>query len=105
MNSVDTIRTSETPHQVEEGWLQLPEERRLGLATKVTLDRGGRSLWMFDRCGAADCVGSMLDPIFEFDRLGNLLVRFGAEMFNHPDGLHIDQGVLVFLIRSRPFPA
>jgi sugar lactone lactonase YvrE len=76
---------------VEEGWLQLPEGRKLGLATKVALDRDGRSVWVFDRCGAADCVGSMLDPIFKIDRLGNVLARFGARMFNHPHGLHIDR--------------
>jgi hypothetical protein len=77
-------------YQVDDGWLKLPDGRRMGLATKVALDRDGRSLWVFDRCGAVDCVGSMLDPIAKFDPLGNLVVRFGAGMFNHPHGLHID---------------
>jgi len=62
----------------------------MGLATKVALHRDGESLWMFDRCGAVDCVGSMVDPIAEFDPLGNLMVRFGAGVFNHPHGLHVD---------------
>jgi streptogramin lyase len=75
---------------VDDGWLNLPDGRRMGLATKVALDRDGRSLWVFDRCGAVDCVGSMLDPIAKFDPLGNLMVRFGAGMFNHPHGLHVD---------------
>ena len=75
-------------YQVEEGWLQLPEGRSLGLATKVAIDRDGRSLWVFDRCGAVDCVGSKWDPIVKFDRLGTPVVRFGAGMFNHPHGLH-----------------
>jgi len=30
------------------------------------------------------------DPIAKFDPLGNLVVRFGAGMFNHPHGLHVD---------------
>ena len=77
---------------VDDGWLNLPDGRRMGLATKVALDRDGRSLWVFDRCGAVDCVGSMLDPIAKFVPLGNLVVRFGAGMFNHPHGLHVDHG-------------
>src|SRR6266852_655158 len=77
-------------YQVDDGWLKLQDGRRMGLATKVALDRDGRSLWVFDRCGAVDCVGSMLDPIAKFDPLGNLMVRFGAGMFNHPHGLHVD---------------
>jgi sugar lactone lactonase YvrE len=79
-----------TSYQVDDGWLNLPDGRRMGLATKVALDRDGRSLWAFDRCGDVDCVGSMLDPIAKFDPLGNLVVRFGAGMFNHPHGLHVD---------------
>jgi len=77
-------------YHFEEGFLQLPQGRSLGLATKVALDHDGRSFWVFDRCGAGDCVGSKLDPIAKFDRLGNMIVRFGAGMFNHPHGLHID---------------
>src|SRR5258708_1158694 len=50
-------------YMVNDGWLNLRDGRRLGLATKVALDRDGRSLWVFDRCGTVDCVGSMLDPI------------------------------------------
>src|SRR5215471_8079889 len=50
-------------YRVDDGWLNLPDGRRMGLATKVALDRDGKSLWVFDRCGAADCVGSTLDPI------------------------------------------
>ena len=75
---------------IEEGWQQFLDGRRLGPATKVALDRDGKSVWVFDRCGAADCVGSKSDPIAKFDRSGNLLVRFGGGMFNHPHGLHID---------------
>ena len=77
-------------YQFGEGWLQLPDGRSLGLATKVAIDRDGRSLWVFDRCGAVDCVGSKWDPIVKFDRLGTPVVHFGAGMFNHPHGLHVD---------------
>jgi streptogramin lyase len=77
-------------YEVDAAWLNLPDGRTMGLATKVALDRDGRSLWVFDRCGAVDCVGSMLDPIAKFDPLGNLVVRFGAGMFNHPHGRHVD---------------
>src|SRR5882672_9916488 len=65
-------------YRIDDGWLNVPDGRRMGLATKITLDRDGKSLWVFDRCGAVDCVGSMLDPIAKFDPLGNLMVRFGG---------------------------
>jgi len=77
-------------YSVDDGWLNLPDGRKMGLATKVALDHDGKSLWVFDRCGAVDCVGSMVDPIAKFDPLGNLVVRFGAGMFNHPHGMHVD---------------
>jgi hypothetical protein len=45
-------------HRVDDGWLNLPDGRRMGLSTKVALGRDGRSLWVFDWCGAVDCTGS-----------------------------------------------
>ena len=77
-------------YRIDDGWLKAPEGRRMGLATKVALDRDGKSVWVSDRCGAVDCVGSTADPIAKFDPSGNPVVRFGAGMFNHPHGLHVD---------------
>jgi hypothetical protein len=42
----------------------------MGQAVRVHMDRDGRSLWMFDRWGNVDCVGSKLDPIGKFDPSG-----------------------------------
>jgi len=54
------------------------------------LDRDGRSVWFFERCGASDCVGSSVAPILKFDSSGNLVTSFGAGMFASPHGVHVD---------------
>jgi sugar lactone lactonase YvrE len=79
------------PYRLDPGWIRAPEGRRMGQATKVHIDRDGKSVWVFDRCGSADCVGSKLDPIGKFDSSGKLRVSFGGAMFNHPHGLHVDR--------------
>ncbi|HEY4406348.1 MAG TPA: peptidyl-alpha-hydroxyglycine alpha-amidating lyase family protein, partial [Xanthobacteraceae bacterium] len=53
--------------------------------------RDGKSLWVFDRCGARTCAGSDLAPIQKFDASGKLLKSFGAGMFIFPHGLFVDR--------------
>ena len=79
------------PYQHEVGWLKAPEGRKMGQSINVDIDRDGRSVWVYDRCGRADCIGSKLDPIEKCDPAGNLLGGFGAGMFNHPHGLYVDR--------------
>ncbi len=57
----------------------------------VEIDRDGKSLWVFDRCGANDCAGSNVAPIMKFDPAGKLLTSFGAGMFAFPHGLAVDR--------------
>jgi DNA-binding beta-propeller fold protein YncE len=77
-------------YQHDAGWLKAPEGRKMGQSINVDIDRDGRSVWVYDRCGRADCIGSKLDPIQKFDASGALLASFGAGMFNHPHGLYLD---------------
>jgi sugar lactone lactonase YvrE len=78
------------PYQHEVGWLKAPEGRKMGQSINVDMDRDRNSVWVYDRCGRADCIGSKLDPIQKFDSSGKLLASFGADMFNHPHGLYVD---------------
>jgi DNA-binding beta-propeller fold protein YncE len=78
------------PYQHDVGWLKPPEGRKMGQSINVDIDRDGKSVWVYDRCGRADCIGSKLDPIQKFDASGRLLASFGAGMFNHPHGLYVD---------------
>ena len=64
--------------------------RPIGSTAGISISPDGESIWIFDRCGANDCVGSDLDPIMQFDLDGNQLKSFGSHMFVRPHGLHID---------------
>ena len=79
------------PYSVEEGWAKLPEGRKWGMTIGLEVARDGKSLWVFDRCGAKTCAGSDLAPIQKFDPSGKLLKSFGAGMFIFPHGLFVDR--------------
>src|SRR5450432_3471660 len=56
---------------------QLPSGRTWGGTTAVTVDADGKSVWVFERCGAESCADSKLPPILHFDPSGKLLASFG----------------------------
>ncbi len=79
------------PYKLDEGWMKLPEGRKIGATFGLSIDRDGKSLWAFDRCASADfCAGSNLAPIFKFDASGKVVANFGAGMFASPHGLYAD---------------
>src|SRR5438270_871870 len=80
------------PYKLDEGWLKMPEGRKIGATFGLSIDRDGKSLWAFDRCASADfCAGTNLNPIFKFDAGGKVLANFGAGMFASPHGLYADR--------------
>ncbi len=78
------------PYRMEADWVQLPAGRTMGAAIALEIDRDGKSVWVFDRCGGNDCGNSNLAPIMKFDPTGKLVTSFGAGMFNQPHGIGID---------------
>jgi sugar lactone lactonase YvrE len=90
------------PYRVDEGWAKLPQGRKWGAAIGIDIDRDGKSVWVFDRCGTADdCSGSTLAPIQKFDASGNVVFSFGAGLFNYPHGLFIDRADNVWVSDGR----
>ena len=83
------------PFRVVDGFFKLPEGRSMGSTPAVDIDRDGRSIWVFDRCGAASggtpCADSSLAPVLKFDPSGALVASFGAGMFVYPHGIHVDK--------------
>jgi len=79
------------PYRVVDNWPQLPPGRVWGMAIGLDIDRDGKSIWIFDRCGAKTCTGSQVAPIQKFDASGKLLASFGAGMFVFPHGLFVDR--------------
>ena len=69
----------------------MPDGRKVGSTAGITIDPDGTSVWVFERCGANDCVGSNAAPIVKFDASGKAVRSFGAGMFVRPHGIHVDR--------------
>ena len=91
VNDANAVNAAPNPYQTIDNWAQLPPGRVWGMAIGLDIDRDGRSVWVFDRCGAKTCTGSNVAPIQKFDASGKLLTSFGAGMFNFPHGLFVDR--------------
>ena len=72
-------------------FLKMPAGRTMGATSGIDIDRDGRSVWVFDRCGANTCAGSTLAPIMKFDPDGNLVRSFGEGMFIFPHSIYTDR--------------
>ena len=78
------------PYRTIENWGQLPDGRKWGSTSAVTVDPDGTSVWVAERCGEVRppnqitpgnpfaCAESTLAPIMKFDTNGKLLKSFGA---------------------------
>ena len=89
------------PYRMEANWAQLPAGRSMGAAIALAIDRDGKSVWVFDRCGGNDCGNSKIAPILKFDASGKLVASFGAGMFNQPHGIAIDREGNVYVTDER----
>lgn len=84
------VHSQQSTYQAIEDHFKLPEGRTIGSTAGITIDRDGTSVWVFERCGGQNCVGSNLAPILKFDASGRLVQSFGAGMFVRPHGIHVD---------------
>ena len=80
------------PYKVQDNWLQLPADRKIGQAIKVQVDHSdGKSIWVFDRCGGKECSDSTLAPIEKFDSSGAFQTALGRSLFATPHGFYVDR--------------
>jgi len=89
------------PYKMEDNWAKLPDGRKMGAPIGVEVDRDGKSVWVFDRCGANDCGKSNVAPIMKFDPAGKFVTSFGGGMFNFPHGLGVDREGNVYVTDER----
>jgi DNA-binding beta-propeller fold protein YncE len=89
------------PYRLEDNWAKLPDGRKFGQVIAVEVDRDGKSVWAYDRCGGTSCLKSDLAPIMKFDSTGKLVTSFGAGMLNFPHGLGIDPDGSVWVTDGR----
>ena len=78
-------------YQMSESHFTLANGRIVGSTAGITIDRDGSSLWVFERCGGMNCVGSNAAPVLKFDASGTLVKSFGSNLFVRPHGIHIDR--------------
>jgi sugar lactone lactonase YvrE len=81
------------PYRLTDGFFKMPQGRKVGSTAGIYIDRDGRSLWAFERCGANNCEKSPtpnVAPVVKFDASGNVVKSFGAGMFVNPHGIHVD---------------
>lgn len=90
------------PYRVVTDHFKLPEGRTMGSTGSIDIDRDGRSVWVFERCGgsgqAQACASSNLAPVLKFDSSGKLVTSFGAGMFVSPHGIDVDSQGNVWLV-------
>jgi DNA-binding beta-propeller fold protein YncE len=86
------------PYRTVEGWAKMPEGRTWGSTSAVAVDRDGKSVWVAERCGANNCVGSTLDPVLKFDETGKLVKSFGAGMILSPHGILVDRDDNIWVV-------
>src|SRR6266571_4734558 len=60
------------PYKIE-NFGQLPAGRKIGQTYGIDIDRDGKSVWVFERCGGMTCDGSNLAPLLKFDSSGRLV--------------------------------
>jgi sugar lactone lactonase YvrE len=102
------------PYRSERPWGKLPDGRSWGAVSAVTVDNDGKSVWIFDRCGANpktppgvsaflydSCANSNAAPIHKFDGAGNLLRSFGAGMFVFPHKIYMDRAGNLWVADNR----
>jgi streptogramin lyase len=89
------------PYRAVENWAKLPDGRKWGQTISVDIDRDGKSIWVFERCGGTTCDGSPVAPLLKIDPSGNVVKSFGAGMFIFPHGLHVDRAGNVWVTDAR----
>jgi sugar lactone lactonase YvrE len=78
------------PYKEDAGWAKHGAGRNFGSTIGINVDKDGKSIWVFDRCGGNTCENSNIDPITKYDASGTVVKTLGAKMFNRPHGFYVD---------------
>ena len=75
-----------------EAYFQMQDGPELGGSSGIRMDKDGRSVWVFQRCGTQDyCIGSNDPPLLKFDANGRITMRLLNGQIVYPHGLHVDR--------------
>jgi sugar lactone lactonase YvrE len=99
---VQLVNDLPNPYATVENWAKMPEGRAWGATSAVDIDPDGKSIWVAERCGSNNCLGSNLPPVLKFDSSGKLVKSFGEGMFIFPHGIHVDRNGNVWVTDGIP---
>src|SRR5258707_9829392 len=89
------------PYRLEDGWAKQPMGRGNGSTIGLNVDRDGKSMWIYDRCGGNSCEGSKIAPLNKYDASGKVVASLAAGMTNFPHGLYVDKDGNVWITDGR----
>src|SRR4249919_2580869 len=84
-------KAAPNPYREDVGWAKTAQGRPFGSTIGVNIDRDGKSIWVYDRCGGNTCEKSKIAPIMKFDPTGKLVAAIGTGLVNDPHGFHVDR--------------
>ena len=83
------------PYRLDEGWAKQPMGRGFGSTIGLNVDRDGKSMWIYDRCGGNNCEGSNIAPLNKYDAGGRVVASIATGLTVFPHGLFVDQDLYV----------
>jgi len=88
-------------YRLDEGWAKQPMGRGNGSTIGLNVDRDGKSMWIYDRCGGNSCEGSKIAPLNKYDASGRVVASLAAGMTNFPHGLFVDKDDNIWITDGR----
>ena len=82
------------PYRLDEGWAKQPMGRGFGSTIGLNVDRDGKSMWIYDRCGGNTCENSKIAPLNKYDASGKVVASIGAGLIDRPHGHDASAGRL-----------
>src|ERR1700689_4310961 len=89
------------PYRLDEGWAKQPMGRGFGSTIGLNVDRDGKSMWIYDRCGGNGCEGSKIAPLNKYDASGKVVASIGTGLVNAPHGLFVDKDDNIWITDGR----
>src|SRR5258705_5427347 len=65
------------PYRLDEGWAKQPMGRGNGSTIGLNVDRDGKSMWIYDRCGGNSSQGSKNGPLNKYNASRRVLASIG----------------------------
>jgi sugar lactone lactonase YvrE len=88
-------------YRPDDGWAKQPIGRGFGSTIGLNVDRDGKSMWIYDRCGGNTCEDSRIAPLTKYDASGRVVAAIGAGLTVFPHGLFVDAEGNVWITDGR----